>query len=280
MHGAGNDFIFIDKNQNKELHIDSGRIRKLCDRRFGIGGDGLITIEDIKNFSYKMGYYNADGSTGSLCANGARCSIWFAEKSSRLKNGFAKFISNDVEYSGVVISDELIKFNLNLLNNIQLNLKLDMLNGNINYSFIDTGSPHVVIKIKDLLNSSIDKQEAYQTISDLHVYDLGKKIRFANELNPGGSNVNFINIKDDVIEIRTYERGVENETLACGTGSVAAAVVGYLTENLNPPITLLTRGGDKLIVDFQVENHQIKNINLTGPAKIVFEGSIDEKFFI
>lgn len=280
MHGAGNDFIIIDKNRNKELNLDSSKIRKLCDRRFGIGGDGLITIEDIQTFSYKMSYYNADGSTGSLCANGARCSIWFAEKSSRLKNGLAKFISNEDKYFGEVISDELIRFNLNLPNNIQLNLKLDIHNENIIYSCVDTGSPHVVIKIKDLLKSNIDKQKVYQTISDLPVYDIGKKIRFASEFSPGGTNVNFINITNDVIEIRTYERGVENETLACGTGSVAAAVVGFLTENLNPPVTLLTRGGDKLIVNFEVENHEIKNLNLTGPAKIVFEGSIDEKFFI
>ena len=97
MSGAGNDFIFIDKNQNPDLNLLSGNIKKLCNRRNGIGADGLIFIEDLLDTNYKMIYFNADGSTGSLCANGARCSIWFAEKSSRLKNGKAKFISNDVK---------------------------------------------------------------------------------------------------------------------------------------------------------------------------------------
>ena len=113
MSGAGNDFIFFDMNQNTGLLLTPEKIRNLCNRRNGIGADGVITIEDLADYSYKMVYYNADGSTGSLCANGARCSIWFAEKTSRLKNGIAKFVSNDAEFSGEVLEDELIKFNLN-----------------------------------------------------------------------------------------------------------------------------------------------------------------------
>ena len=109
MSGAGNDFIIIDKNQNPGFILTSEKIKILCNRRNGIGADGLITIEDLAGYSYKMIYYNADGSTGSLCGNGARCAIWFGEKTLRLKNGLAKFISNDAEFSGEVLDDELMR---------------------------------------------------------------------------------------------------------------------------------------------------------------------------
>lgn len=278
MHGAGNDFIFIDSKINPGFNIESDKIIKLCDRRFGIGADGVITIQDAENYNYKMGYYNADGSTGSLCANGARCSIWFAEKSSRLKNGIAKFLSNGNEYSGNVLSNELIKFNLNNAKNIKLNCSLVSSGLNIEYDFVDTGSPHAVIGFDNLL--SRNPEIKFRTLSELDVNQLGSSLRYSDDFEPGGTNVNFINITNNEIEIRTYERGVENETLACGTGSVAAAVVGYLKYNLKPPITLKTRGGDKLSVNFEIENKLLTKLSLTGPAKIVFEGSIEEKFFL
>lgn len=278
MHGAGNDFIFIDYKINPAFKIDSDKIVKLCDRRFGIGADGVITIEDVSGYSYRMGYYNADGSTGSLCANGARCSIWFADKTSRLKDGAAKFVSNGVEYSGNVISDELIKFNLNKPKGVNLNCSLHSLGLKIDYDFIDTGSPHVVINFDKLLNSNPGFGSG--SLKDFDVNGLGSTIRYADQFKPGGTNVNFIGIDNNEIEIRTYERGVENETLACGTGSVASAVIGYLNYDLKPPITLKTRGGDKLVVNFEIENNELINLSLTGPAKIVFEGSIEEKFFL
>ena len=115
---------------------------------------------------------------------------------------------------------------------------------------------------------------------DFPVFDLGREIRYSSDFKPAGTNVNFIDVKDDVIYIRTYERGVEDETLACGTGSVASALICYITDNLKPPITLKTFGGDQLIVNFEVENQKVKNLSLTGPAKIIFEGSTDQKLFI
>ncbi len=280
MSGAGNDFIFVDLNQNTGLILTPEKIRNLCNRRNGIGADGVITIEDFADYSYKMMYYNADGSTGSLCANGARCSIWFAEKTSRLKNGVAKFISNDAEYSGEVLEDELIKFNLNSPKQIKYNFKIKASGQMITSNFADTGSPHVVIKISDVLKDAMNPKSSFQNILDFPVFNLGREIRHSSDFKPGGTNVNFIEVIDNVIHIRTYERGVEDETLACGTGSVAAALICYVTENLKPPITLKTFGGDKLTVNFEVENQKVKNLSLTGPAKIIFEGSIDEKLFI
>ena len=280
MSGAGNDFIFLDKNQNPELKLTPEKIKNLCDRKSGIWADGLITIEDLAGFSYKMMYYNADGSTGSLCANGARCSIWFAEKTLRLKNGNAKFISNGAEYSGEVLEDELIKFNLNSPKQIKYNFKIKAFGQLITSNFADTGSPHVVIKISDVLNNINNSKSAFTNILEFPVNTIGKEIRYNSDFKPDGINVNFVDVIDNVIHIRTYERGVEDETLACGTGSVAAAIICYITDNLKPPIILKTYGGDYLTVDFEVENQKVKNLSLTGPAKIIFEGSIDEKLFI
>ncbi len=280
MSGAGNDFIFFDKNQNPGLNLTPEKIRNLCNRRNGIGADGVITIEDLADYSYKMVYYNADGSTGSLCANGARCSIWFAEKTSRLKNGVAKFVSNDDEFSGEVLENELIKFNLNSPKKIKYNFKIKVFGQLITSSFSDTGSPHVVIKISDVLKEVANPQSSFKNIIDFPVFNLGKEIRYSSDFKPGGTNVNFIDVIDSVIHIRTYERGVEDETLACGTGSVAAAIICYVTDNIKPPIKLKTYGGDYLTVNFEIENQKVKNLSLTGPAKIIFEGSIDEKLFI
>ncbi|HMN25115.1 MAG TPA: diaminopimelate epimerase [Ignavibacteriaceae bacterium] len=268
------------KNQNAGLNLSSEKIKNLCNRRNGIGADGLITIEDAAEHNFKMVYYNADGSTGSLCGNGARCSIWFAEKTGRLKNGIAKFVSNDAEYSGEVLSDELIKFNLNPPKQIKYNFKIKAANQMITSNFADTGSPHVVINIKDILENAVNPKSSFKNILEVPVFKIGKEIRYSSEFNPVGTNVNFIDVKNEVIHIRTYERGVEDETLACGTGSVAAALICYVTDNLRPPINLITYGGDNLIVNFEVENQKVKNLSLTGPAKIIFEGSTDQKLFI
>ena len=280
MSGAGNDFIFVEKNQYPDLNFLPEQIKKLCHRRNGIGADGLIFIEDLPDYDYKMTYFNADGSKGSLCANGARCSIWFAQNSGRLKDGKARFISNDIEYSGEVVSDEHIKFNLNPPKKIKYNFKIKAYNQMITSHFTDTGSPHVVIKISDILKNAADPKSSFKNILEVPVFNLGKEIRYSSNFKPEGTNVNFIDIIDDVIHIRTYERGVEDETLACGTGSVAAALICFITDKIKPPIKLKTFGGDVLTVNFEVENEKVKNLSLTGPAKIIFKGSIDEKFFI
>ena len=280
MTGAGNDFIFIDKEKNPALKLNAESIRKLCNRRFGIGADGLIFIDDLDGYDFRMSYFNADGSTGSLCANGARCSIRFADHSKRLKNKTTSFIANTVQYSGEVINEELILFNLNEPKNILICKKLSLTSDEINYSFADTGSPHVVVNIDDISTASSDQTIRYTDIAQVPVFRLGKEIRLQNEFQPGGTNVNFINVLDNIVHIRTYERGVEDETLACGTGAVASAIIASLSYNLIPPITLKTFGGDNLIVNFKFENNKFEYLTLTGPAKIVFEGSADEKLFI
>ena len=242
-------------------------IPKLCNRRNGIGADGLITIDDSNTNDFVMNYYNADGSTGSLCANGARCALLFASESGRLVGKSANFLSNNVEYKGEIISNSEIKFYLNPPKKIKYNFKIKAGGRLINAHYADTGSPHVVIDIQE-------SEGFLPSLEKVPVESLGREIRYLPEFAPDGTNVNFINVEANLIHIRTYERGVEAETLACGTGSVAAALISYVTHKILPPVELLTKGNEKLFVNFDVENLKVKNLSLTGPAKVVFTGEM------
>jgi diaminopimelate epimerase len=279
MSGAGNDFVVFDFSGEEKLHLSPNFIKEVCNRRTGIGADGVIAFSKSNGHDFNMDYYNADGSTGSLCGNGARCAIWYAELNGKLKNHKADFISNDRPYTGSVLQEELVQFNLNEPKDLKLNFKIKADNQHINVSFINTGSPHVVIKITDILKSPGDPQSNYKDINELPVVQFGKEIRYLNDFAPEGTNVNFIQYKGSKILIRTYERGVEDETLACGTGNVAAAIIGCLNDSINPPVVLLTKGGDELIVNFKKEGKKIMNVSLTGPAKVVFTGEILVKNF-
>ena len=267
MSGAGNDFVVIDKKQNHNLVLDEKFVRLICDRRNGIGADGLITIEDSPEFNFIMTYYNADGTTGSLCANGARCAIQFASITSRLNNTHADFISNGVKYKGIVRADSEITFYLNPPIEIKYNFKVKIKEQLINAHFADTGSPHLVI-------DTGENKDFFSSLEAIPVEELGRGIRFLDEFSPEGTNVNFILVKDGRVNIRTYERGVEAETLACGTGSVAAALICYFNHKLRVPIEIIPKSKEKLFVNFDVVNSKVMNLSLTGPAKVIFTGEI------
>ncbi len=281
MSGAGNDFIVFDKDQNPGLLLNSDIIKKLCNRRNGIGADGIITIADSDNHDFSMEYFNSDGSTGSLCGNGARCAIKFAESTRRLKNDRAKFISNGQTYLGEILNESHVKFYFNEPQNIKVHFKVKAGGQLINANYVNTGSPHVVINIKDILKDPRDPRSFYENINELPVFDLGKEIRNLPEFSPGGTNVNFYHVVDNKNYIRTFERGVEDETLACGTGNAATAIILSEVENIKPPVHLITKGGDELVIDFKNENNVmgnhhfvVSNLTLTGPVKIVFTGEI------
>jgi len=267
MSGAGNDFVVIDKQRNQNFYIDEKFVQKVCDRRNGIGADGLITIEDSSDNNFIMNYFNADGSTGSLCANGARCAIRFASQSGRLNDGKADFLSNGIKYKGEVKSDSEIKFYLNSPRKIKYNFKIKADEKLFVAHFANTGSPHVIIDLSE-------NGEFFTSIEQVPVEKLGREIRYSNEFAPDGTNVNFIYVKDGVIFIRTYERGVEAETLACGTGSVAAALICYVNHKLSLPIEIIPKSNEKLFVNFDVENSKVINLSLIGPAKVIFTGEI------
>ncbi len=272
--GAGNDFVLLDGNENTGLEITPSLASALCSRRFGVGADGILFIKDSSSYDFEMAYYNADGTTGSLCGNGARCAINYASFSGRIKGSSTKFRVNDNVYSGLILPGGLIRFDLNAPKEIKLNLNIKTGGQLVPASFVNTGSPHLVINIKNILKYKEVEGSNFGNIDDVPVKEMGSEIRYSDAFAPDGVNVNFYLAEEGMIRIRTYERGVEDETLACGTGSAATAVIAAVKEGYTSPVNLLTRGGETLTVDFKRNGDKIDALSLTGPAKIVFKGEI------
>lgn len=248
--GTGNDFIIID-NRNDVFNPDNpALINKLCDRRFGIGADGLILIGKSAEYDFEMIYFNADGFMGTMCGNGGRCTADFAIRSGIAGNNL-RFIAADGVHDAV--SEEgLIRLKMNDVK------KFSTVKGNY---FINTGSPHYII-----FTNGLDK---------IDVLNEGKRIRWSQDFQPGGTNVNFVEIQDNGIFVRTFERGVEDETLSCGTGVTASAIASVLSGHfVSGPVNVATRGGN-LNVRFDIRENQITDIWLSGPATLVFEGIIN-----
>jgi len=247
--GAGNDFIIID-NRNGIFNPDNpALIKKLCDRRFGIGADGLILINNKTGFDFEMVYFNSDGFVGTMCGNGGRCTADFALKSGIAEKKLRFMAADGIHYAEP--EGELIRLKMNDVNEVR------SISGNY---FINTGSPHYVIFRRDLDN--------------FDVFNEGKKIRQSKDFQPGGTNVNFVEPESNGIFVRTFERGVEDETLSCGTGVTASAIASVLSGHfVSSPVNVRTRGGN-LRVEFEVKGTQISDIWLCGPATFVFEGKI------
>ena len=249
--GAGNDFIIIDNRDGRINPTDDKLIRWMCDRRFGIGADGVILISDTEDFSYKMTYFNADGFEGTMCGNGGRCTAAFAI-SSGIATPDHNFNAIDAPHRAIA-ENGLIKLRMNDVQGTEL------IGGNY---FINTGSPHYVVFEKD--------------VASFDVFNEGKKLRWAPEFAPGGTNVNFAEVRTNDIFVRTFERGVEDETLSCGTGVTASAIAAVLSGHFDSiPVNVHTRGGD-LSVSFTRDGNRLTDIWLTGPATHVFTGSIDK----
>lgn len=245
--GTGNDFILVD-NREKTFPVSEELVTKLCDRRFGIGSDGLMLIENHPELDYKMIFFNPDGSK-SLCGNGSRCGFAFAKRLGIVTES-AQFETTDGIHEALADSQE-VHFSLF---NVGLPEKID------DDFYINTGSPHYVRIVED-----IDKVD---------VIEEGRQIRYSERFSrQNGTNVNFAQLLQGSVKVRTYERGVENETLSCGTGVTAVGLVAS-TLGLDSPIRIHTSGGD-LTVKFDKLNDGFENIWLTGPAVHVFDGSIE-----
>ncbi|WP_142783168.1 diaminopimelate epimerase [Changchengzhania lutea] len=248
--GTGNDFVMIDNRQQNFNKNNTKRIAHLCDRRFGIGADGLILLENHSSLDFKMVYYNADGNESSMCGNGGRCLVAFAKQMGIITD-HAVFEAIDGLHHAK-ISDDIVSLQMK---------DVDAVDRFENHVFLDTGSPHHVQFENDLEN--FDVKEA------------GSKIRYGAPYHDAGSNVNFVKkIAAATFAVRTYERGVEDETLSCGTGVTAVALAMHtLDETEANEITLNTQGG-ALKVSFDFENGTYKNIWLIGPAQLVYTGTI------
>lgn len=247
--GTGNDFIIIDNRDDLFNPEDHTLINKLCDRRFGIGADGLILVARSSEYDFEMIYFNSDGFKGTMCGNGGRCAADFAVRKGIAGNKL-RFTAADGVHDALS-ENGLIRLKMNDVKDIKT------VKGSY---FINTGSPHYVV-----FTSGLDK---------IDVPGEGKKIRWSVDFQPGGTNVNFVEIQDNGIFVRTFERGVEDETLSCGTGVTASAIASVLSGHfVSGPVNVTTKGGN-LTVGFDVMEDRISNIWLSGPATFVFEGSI------
>jgi diaminopimelate epimerase len=253
-HGTGNDFILID-NRSGKFNLTKSQIAYLCHRQFGIGADGLITISDLPGFDFQMKYYNSDGGEGTMCGNGGRCITAFAGTRGVI-NKKARFSAIDGEHYSEVLAVNGNEFNVSLkMADVEEFHQVD--DGFI----IDTGSPHFVRFVDD--------------IEKVDVYKEGKNLRWEQRFQPGGINVNFVEIKDDHLIVRSFERGVESITLSCGTGVTAAALAAStLIHKDRKYFDIKTYGGD-LKVRFSKAGSKFTDIWLEGPAIKVFDGKIE-----
>ena len=270
MCGAGNDFILID-NRSEKIQIDWERFAlRYCNRRYGIGADGLLVLEKSTLADVLMLYFNADGSSGSMCGNGGRCVARFlldrlpTDRLSTISIESCDHVYHAKEHNSKIqlqMKDPQI---------IEPNGSITIQHKSIKYSYIDSGSPHVVIFINDL-----DKFFVEMIRRD-GIADLGKEIRDHERFYPGGTNVNFVEtLKERAIRIRTFERGVEAETLACGTGAVACTIALTLRNESGPPIEVLTASNEQLEVSFIRNGNKYANTILTGNAETIYFGTVD-----
>jgi len=267
MSGAGNDFVVVD-NRND---IITDRVKfaiASCNRRLGIGADGLLLLEKSSKADFLMRYYNADGSDGGMCGNGGRCIAKFAYELGVVKKEIFTFIALDYVYEAQRISAELYELKMKTPSGKKLSQKINVNGHSLTANFIDTGSPNCVIFLDENLElSSMDK---------VNVFGLGREIRYHNVYQPKGVNVNFVSIEGaSSIKVRTYERGVEDETLACGTGSIASAVVSAMRNNWSGPVTVNVRSGEDLEIAFDRSADAFTNIRLKGSAKVTFIGEYE-----
>ncbi|RLD91011.1 MAG: diaminopimelate epimerase [Bacteroidetes bacterium] len=253
-HGNGNDFIIIN-NMDGVVSLLKKDIQHLCHRHFGIGADGLMLLEPDENADFKMLYYNSDGLLSTMCGNGGRCIAAFA-----FSHGYAgnkmKFNAVDGMHKAYIIASEpggsLFDVSLGMSN-------VEKIIENENSYFLDTGSPHHV--------------EFVKCAEEIEVFSKGKEIRNSSQYQPGGTNVDFVQIDTNTLYVRTYERGVEEETLSCGTGVIASALAAYLETGIKK-WRIKTRGGN-FSVDFKGDSLPFTEIWLRGPAKMVFKGGIE-----
>lgn len=252
--GTGNDFVIINNINQQFPKQNISIIKQLCDRKFGIGADGLMLLEQTEGYDFKMVYFNADGNESTMCGNGGRCISAFAHTQGISKNK-GVFMAIDGEHYYEIEQDTV---RLNMIDVAEI--KHDIENGNENF-ILFTGSPHYV--------------SFKQNIAALDILPSAHAIRYNTVFAKEGINVNFVETQMGKIKMRTYERGVEDETLSCGTGTVAVALCFAHQNNLEKGKIEIETPGGNLAVSFQLKNNVYSDIWLEGPAKLVFTGSID-----
>ncbi len=261
MNGAGNDFVLLEDRAGK-MKLDRRQIARICDRHAGVGADGLIVLRPCASgrADWAWDFYNNDGGNAEMCGNGARCFARFAQRLTGAQSGLtfetrAGIITASFQGQRVTVS-------LTPPRDLRLNQTIDLRGGTTAVHSVDTGVPHAVMYVPD----------ADQAM----VQSLGAEVRGHAHFGPRGTNVNFVQLGGgNAIRVRTYERGVEGETLACGTGVTASALISAELHGLTLPVRVQVRGGDVLEVSFEKQDGQFANVRLTGPADFAFEGRIE-----
>ncbi len=250
--GTGNDFIMID-NRDKKFSPDFRTIKKLCDRRFGIGADGLILLENVKGYDFSMVYFNSDGNESTMCGNGGRCIVAFASFLGVIRNS-TKFIAIDGEHQASIFENGIVSLKMKDVSEIEKSA---------NDFILDTGSPHFIRFVDN--------------VSDVDIFTEGRKIRRSERFAANGINVNFVELRNGILNVRTYERGVEDETLSCGTGVTASALAVASAGLVNGKEECsITVPGGSLKVKYKLhKENSYTDVWLEGPAQFVFNGEIE-----
>ncbi|MFA5975971.1 MAG: diaminopimelate epimerase [Elusimicrobiota bacterium] len=266
MSGSGNDFVVIDNRRRLLSKNIAGWARRLCDRHFGVGADGLLLLEPSRQTEFRMVYFNSDGSRARMCGNGARCIAWAAKEWGVVGQQF-DFQTDAGRVQGHV-AGEIVRITLSDPRDYQPALMVKATGQSYRLMFINTGVPHAVVLVSD--------------VKKVRIAEEGRALRFHRAFGPEGANVNFVQrLNDHTLRVRTYERGVEGETLACGTGVSASAIAASLRGLVKPVVRCLTAGGDALDVDFQLHpetpKHPARQVTLKGPVRRTFAGHFENK---
>lgn len=252
--GAGNDFIMIDQRQHQWiLRTDQALVEQLCDRRFGIGADGLILLQNHSGFDFEMIYFNSDGREGSMCGNGGRCTVAFAHHLSAIGES-CHFLAVDGPHGAKVTHPEWVELKM---------IDVTHVERGSDFYYINTGSPHYIAFVEN--------------VDQIEVVQAGRAIRYNERFKAEGTNVNFTQVTDQGLKVVTYERGVEDETLACGTGVTAAALAYHLQSNGQHgvfEVPIQVKGG-AMAIRFTATEQGFKEVWLCGPAKMVFKGQFE-----
>ncbi|HTB99827.1 MAG TPA: diaminopimelate epimerase [Ferruginibacter sp.] len=250
--GTGNDFVILDNRKKQITTLTTEQIKNICDRRFGVGADGLMLLGEKAGYDFEMIYYNSDGNESSMCGNGGRCLVAFAHEVGIHKATYT-FWAIDGEHKAEIESDHTVRLKMKDVTSVEQHSSGIVL---------DTGSPHYIKLVSDA--------------AVIDVYKVGREIRYSNEFKEEGINVNFVeSIDNHTIFVRTYERGVENETLSCGTGVTAAALVSAHNDNGFNRVDVKTPGGHLSVEFDKMDDDNFRNIWLCGPAVLVFKGEIN-----
>ena len=261
MNGAGNDFVLVD-NRARELSLSRDQVVRLCDRHHGVGADGVLLLvpSATGKADWAWEFYNSDGSTGEMCGNGARCFSRFVQKLTGLSRGFT--FETEAGVITASFQGERVTVSLTRPGDLRLNQPVPLSVGTETIHSINTGPPHAVLFVPDADRAMVQQ--------------LGPEIRRHAHFGPKGTNVNFVQrLGPNHIRVRTFERGVEGETLACGTGVTAAALVAARLHGFTPPVKVQVLSGEQLEVSFREDHGEFADVQLTGPAEFVFEGRIE-----